>query len=45
MVGTTRETLAHTLADFRRAGLLDTDHHRVIIRDAERLAEVADREE
>ena len=45
MVGTTRETLAHTLADFRRRGLLDTSHHQVVIRDAERLAEVADREE
>ena len=44
MVGTTRETLAHTLADFRRRGLLDTAHHQVLIRDAERLAEVADRE-
>ena len=41
MIGTTRETLAHTLADFRRRGLLDTAHHRVVIRDAERLAEVA----
>lgn len=45
MIGTTRETLAHTLADFRRGGLLDTVHHQVVIRDAERLAEVADREE
>jgi CRP/FNR family transcriptional regulator, cyclic AMP receptor protein len=42
MVGTTRETLAHTLADFRRRGLLDTESHQVLIRDAERLAEVAD---
>lgn len=41
MVGTTRETLAHTLGDFRRRGLLDTAHHRVLIRDAERLADVA----
>jgi CRP-like cAMP-binding protein len=41
MVGTTRETLAHTLGDFRRRGLLDTAHHTVVIRDAERLAEVA----
>jgi CRP-like cAMP-binding protein len=41
MVGTTRETLAHTLGDFRRQGLLDTAHHKVVIRDAERLAEVA----
>jgi CRP-like cAMP-binding protein len=44
MVGTTRETLAHTLADFRRLGLLDTEKHQVVIRDAERLAEIADRE-
>jgi CRP-like cAMP-binding protein len=42
MIGTTRETLAHTLADFRRRGLLDTAHHQVVIRDAERLAELAD---
>jgi len=41
MIGTTRETLAHTLADFRRRELLDTEHHQVLIRDAERLAEVA----
>jgi CRP-like cAMP-binding protein len=41
MIGTTRETLAHTLADFRRRDLLDTAHHQVLIRDAERLAEVA----
>lgn len=41
MIGTTRETLAHTLADFRRRDLLDTEHHQVLIRDAERLAEVA----
>lgn len=45
LVGTTRETLAHTLADFRRRGLLDTEHHQVVIRDAERLAEIADGEE
>jgi len=44
MVGTTRETLAHTLGDFRRQGLLDTGKHQVVIRDAERLAEIADRE-
>jgi hypothetical protein len=41
MIGTTRETLAHTLADFRRRDLLDTNRNRVVIRDAERLAEVA----
>jgi CRP-like cAMP-binding protein len=45
MVGTTRETLAHTLADFRLRGLLNTAHHQVVIRDAERLAEVADGDE
>ena len=44
MVGTTRETLAHTLAAFRHDGLLDTANHQVLIRDAERLAEVADRD-
>lgn len=41
MIGTTRETLAHTLGDFRRRGLLDTVDHEVVIRDAERLAEIA----
>ena len=41
MIGTTRETLAHTLSDFRGRDLLDTAHHQVVIRDAERLAEVA----
>jgi CRP/FNR family cyclic AMP-dependent transcriptional regulator len=45
LVGTTRETLAHTIADFRRRGLLHTDQHRVVIRDAERLAEIADGED
>jgi CRP-like cAMP-binding protein len=45
MVGTTRETLAHTLGDFRRRGLLDTAHHRVVIRNAELLAEVAEGED
>jgi CRP/FNR family transcriptional regulator, cyclic AMP receptor protein len=42
MIGTTRETLAHTISDFRRQGLLDTRKHHVLIRDAERLAQVAD---
>jgi CRP-like cAMP-binding protein len=42
MIGTTRETLAHTLSDFRRRGLLDTADHEVVIRDAERLARVAE---
>ena len=45
MVGTTRETLAHTLGDFRRRGLIDTDRHRVVIRNAEQLAGVAERDE
>ncbi len=45
MVGTTRETLAHTLADLRRRNLLDTAHHRVVILDAERLAELAEGDE
>jgi hypothetical protein len=45
MIGTTRETLAHTLGDFRRRGLLDTVHHEVLIKDAELLAEVAEGEE
>lgn len=42
MIGTTRETLAHTLSDFRRRGLLDTAHHEVVIRDAERLCQIAE---
>ena len=42
MIGTTRETLAHTLSDFRRRGLLATVQHRVVIRDAEQLAGIAD---
>lgn len=41
MVGTTRETLAHTLADFRRRGLVDTADHEVTIRDTARLAGIA----
>lgn len=41
MVGTTRETLAHTLGDFRRDGILDMSRHRVLIRDAEGLARIA----
>src|SRR5919106_2598326 len=41
MIGTTRETLAHTIGEFRRQGLLTTAHHRVLIRDAERLLEMA----
>lgn len=45
MVGTTRETLAHTLGDFRRHELIDTHRHQVIIRDAERLAGIAEGEE
>jgi CRP-like cAMP-binding protein len=45
MIGTTRETLAHTLGDFRRRGLLDTERHRVLIRDAERLAQIAEGDE
>ena len=42
MIGTTRETLAHTLGDFRRRGLLDASKHSVVIRDAERLTEIAE---
>jgi CRP-like cAMP-binding protein len=45
MIGTTRETLAHTLGDFRRSGLIDTERHQVVIRDAERLAGVAEGDE
>ncbi|MDP8905105.1 MAG: Crp/Fnr family transcriptional regulator [Chloroflexota bacterium] len=42
MIGTTRETLAHTIADFRRQGLVTTERQRVVIRNAERLLEVAE---
>ncbi len=42
MIGTTRETLAHTIGDFRRRGLVSSDHQRVVIRDAEQLLAVAD---
>jgi len=45
LVGTTRETLARTLGDFRRRGLLDTAHHQVLIRDAEAPVAVAGRKE
>jgi CRP/FNR family cyclic AMP-dependent transcriptional regulator len=45
MIGTTRETLAHTISDFRRRGLVSTNQQRVVIRDAERLLEVARGEE
>ena len=45
MIGTTRETLAHTLGDFRRNDLIDTEHHQVVIRDAERLAGIAEGDE
>lgn len=41
MVGTTRETLAHTLADLRRRDLLDTSHHAVTIRDRAGLERIA----
>jgi CRP/FNR family transcriptional regulator len=41
MIGTTRETLAHTIGDFRQRGLLTTEKQRVVIRDAERLLGVA----
>jgi CRP-like cAMP-binding protein len=44
MIGTTRETLAHTLGDFRRLGLLESSKHTVLIRDAERLTEIAEGE-
>jgi CRP/FNR family transcriptional regulator len=45
MIGTARETLTHALSDFRRRGILDTERHQVWIRDAERLAEVAEGDE
>ncbi len=41
MIGTTHETLAHTLGDFRLLGLLESSTHSVVIRDAEHLAEIA----
>lgn len=45
MVGTTRETLAHALADLRRRDLIDIHDHQVVVRDAERLAGIAGRDE
>jgi CRP/FNR family cyclic AMP-dependent transcriptional regulator len=42
MIGTTRETLAHTIGEFRRRGLVTTARQRVVIKDAERLLEVAE---
>ncbi|MEP7159428.1 MAG: Crp/Fnr family transcriptional regulator [Chloroflexota bacterium] len=45
MIGTTRETLAHTISDFRRRGLVSTARQRVVIHDAERLLEVAQGED
>ena len=45
MIGTTRETLAHTIGEFRRQGLLTTDHQRVVIKNAERLLEMAEGED
>ena len=42
MIGTTRETLTHALADFRRLGLLDTEKQHVLIRDAGRLMAIAE---
>ena len=42
LIGTTRETLALTIGDFRRQGILTTDHQRVVIKNAERLLEVAE---
>jgi len=44
MIGTTRETLALTIGDLRRQGLLTTDRQRVVIQDAERLLELAEGE-
>ena len=42
MIGTTRETLAHTIGDFRRRGLISTEQQRVVVRDAERLLRIAE---
>jgi hypothetical protein len=42
MIGTTRETLAHTIGQFRRQGLLITDRQHVVIQNAERLLEMAE---
>jgi CRP/FNR family transcriptional regulator, cyclic AMP receptor protein len=44
MVGTTRETLAHALADFRRRDLIDVCQHQFVVRDAQRLADIAGRD-
>ena len=44
LIGTTRETLAHTISDFRRRGLLEHERHSVTIRDAGGLARIAEGE-
>lgn len=41
MIGTTRETLAHTLSDFKRRGLVETMERRFVIRDPPRLSAIA----
>ncbi len=41
MIGSTRETLAHTLSEFRKRRLIDTAHRRFLIRDRRALAAVA----
>lgn len=42
MIGTTRETLTHTIGDFRRRGLISTGRQHVVIRNAEALLEIAE---
>jgi CRP/FNR family transcriptional regulator, cyclic AMP receptor protein len=44
MVGTTRETLAHTIGEFRRRGLVTTERQRIVIQNAEELLEIAEGE-
>ncbi len=41
MIGTTRETLAHSIGHLRRQGIISTGRQHVVIRDAEALLDVA----
>jgi CRP/FNR family transcriptional regulator len=41
MIGTSRETLATTVSSLRERGVLEMQNQRVVIRDLERLHELA----
>ena len=42
-IGTTREATARALAAFRRSGVIETARHRVVVLDADALADMVDR--